>query len=284
MVRSPGFEPGSSAWQACSSSIDYRQVKAEFICYLQSRNFNRRYVKCILSYLDKYAVAISAPSDLLRMFSGLTVGQQHNLNRAIRNLFNFMQAQGYPEGYLNLLRKNLPKEQIGVDLKVPEESDIIQSLKRLPKVAPKYAALYNLLLDSGLRLVEAADIVNHFKSADNINGFYRATVGMFRSSKQAYYAYFTERTYKQLANLTASINPLAASHYYLKYRLISPKYVRKFTFDQMVQLGIPESVADFIEGRVAKRIGAKHYMALRRQADNWYGKYASYVNSLRSQL
>jgi intergrase/recombinase len=199
-----------------------------------------------------------------------------------------MQAQGYSEDYLNLLRKNLPKEQIGVDLKVPEESDIIYSLKQLPKIAPKYAALYNLLLDSGLRLVEAAEIVSNFKSADNVNlgnsPFYRATVGMFRSSKQAYYAYFTERTYKQLANLTASINPLAASHYYLKYGLISPKYVRKFAFDQMVQLGIPESVADFIEGRVAKRIGAKHYMALKRQADNWYGKYASYVNSLRSQL
>lgn len=36
-------------------------------------------------------------------------------------------------------------------------------------------------------------------------------------------------------------------------------------------------VADFIEGRVAKRIGAKHYMALRRQADGFYGRYAEYV-------
>jgi intergrase/recombinase len=44
------------------------------------------------------------------------------------------------------------------------------------------------------------------------------------------------------------------------------------------------SVADFIQGRTPKRIGAKHYMALTRQADNWYGKYASYLSSLRSQL
>jgi len=237
----------------------------------------------MLSYLDKYATVISEPSDLLRMFAKLTVGQQHNLNRAIRNLFNFIQGQGYPEGYLNLLRKAIPKEHIGVDVKVPEECDIVKSIKMLSKVAPKYTALYNLLLDSGLRLVEASDIIGNFKGADKVNQFYRATVGMFRGSKQAYYAYFTEATYNQLVNLSplTSINPLAASHYYLKYGFIAPKYLRKFAFDKMVTLEIPESVADFIEGRVAKRIGAKHYMALRRQADNWYGRYADYVSNLR---
>jgi hypothetical protein len=31
---------------------------------------------------------------------------------------------------------------------------------------------------------------------------------------------------------------------------VRPKYLRKFVFDKMVELGIPESVADFIEGRV----------------------------------
>jgi intergrase/recombinase len=44
---------------------------------------------------------------------------------------------------------------------------------------------------------------------------------------------------------------------------------------------VPESVADFIEGRVPKRIGAKHYMVLRRQADKFYSKYADYLVKLR---
>ena len=71
----------------------------------------------------------------------------------------------------------------------------------------------------------------------------------------------------------------SASHYYYLNGILAPKYLRKFAFDKMVTLEIPESVADFIEGRVAKRIGAKHYMALRRQADNWYGRYADYVSN-----
>ena len=40
-------------------------------------------------------------------------------------------------------------------------------------------------------------------------------------------------------------------------------------------------MADSIEGKVPRHIGAKHYMVLMRQADRFYGKYAEYVTSLR---
>jgi len=51
----------------------------------------------------------------------------------------------------------------------------------------------------------------------------------------------------------------------------------------MIELDISESVADFIEGRVPTRIGAKHYMALARQADQKYGRYADHVTQLRQK-
>ena len=53
------------------------------------------------------------------------------------------------------------------------------------------------------------------------------------------------------------------------------------SFDKMIELGVPESVADFIEGRTPKTIGAKHYMILLRQAKQFYPKYAEYINELR---
>jgi len=58
MVRSPGFEPGSSAWQA--GRIDYRELREDFIEFLKSRNLNRRYIHCIISYLDEYVKVIPA--------------------------------------------------------------------------------------------------------------------------------------------------------------------------------------------------------------------------------
>lgn len=77
------------------------------------------------------------------------------------------------------------------------------------------------------------------------------------------------------------LDPRNASHYFQKFGYVAPKYLRKFAFDKMIELEVPESVADFIQGRVPKRIGAKHYMALARQASKFYPRYAEYVETLR---
>jgi len=156
-------------------------------------------------------------------------------------------------------------------------------MRKLSVIPKGYDALYNLLLDSGLRLVEAVKVLNEHKDAEKFNGFYRISIGLFRGSKQAYYAYFTAATFQKMQAITEPLKPLNASHYYDKYGFISPKYLRKFAFDKMIELEIPESIADFIEGRVAKRIGAKHYMALARQANGFYGRYAEYLNKLRTR-
>ena len=102
MVRSPGFEPGSPAWETqfspafnnCSPKIDYSALRTDFLRFLESKRLSREYIRCMLSYLDRYVRVISEPMDVVRVFSGLTAGQQHQLNRGLRNLFNFLEAQG----------------------------------------------------------------------------------------------------------------------------------------------------------------------------------------------
>jgi intergrase/recombinase len=252
--------------------------------YLEANEYNLRYQKCMLSYLDKYVKAISSPMDVVRCFNSIKKGKR-NLWLGLRVLFNYLESVGYNKDFLDALRKAMPKVQCGIDLQIPDEASLMESMRKLSGIPKGYDALYNLLLDSGLRLIEAVKVLNEFKDAEKINGFYRANVGMFRGSKQAYYAYFTEATYQKIQQAPREpIKPINASHYYDKKGFISPKYLRKFAFDKMIELEIPESVADFIEGRVAKRIGAKHYMALARQANGFYGKYAEYLNGLRARL
>ena len=48
----------------------------------------------------------------------------------------------------------------------------------------------------------------------------------------------------------------------------------------MIELGIPESVADYIQGRAPRSIGARHYANLRRLADKYSSRYANYLMSL----
>ena len=235
----------------------------------------------MLSYLDKHFVSISSPVDIMRVFAKVEKGQRH-LWLGFRAVFNFLEAMGYDAIALRVYRKALPRVSCGIDLNVPEEVSILQSIAKLSKAPPKYIGLYNLLLDSGLRLVEAVKVVSRLDAVERLNGFCRIALGEFRGSKQAYYAYFSEGTYHQLQGFQADLlSAKPATRYYKKMGYIQPKYLRKFAFDKMIELEVPESVADFIEGRVPKRIGAKHYMVLRRQADKFYSKYADYLVKLR---
>jgi intergrase/recombinase len=179
------------------------------------------------------------------------------------------------------LRSAIPKVRCGVDLKIPSESEIIASLGRLDDSPQKYWALYNLLLDSGLRLVEAVTLINEFKDATKVNGFYRCSLANFRGTKTAYFGHFSEATFNTIRNVDEEISYDASSRYFYKVECVRPKYLRKFCFDKMIELEVPESIADFIQGRVARRVGAKHYMALARQASKFYPRYQEYVEKLR---
>ncbi|MEM2099146.1 MAG: hypothetical protein QXU99_05330 [Candidatus Bathyarchaeia archaeon] len=96
---------------------------------------------------------ISGPMDVLKIFSGLTVGQQHNLIRALQNLFSFLRAQGFSRDYLDVLRRNLPRDEVGFDLRIPSAEEVVKSLRAMSETCLKYRALYDLVVDSGLRLV-----------------------------------------------------------------------------------------------------------------------------------
>ena len=107
--------------------------------------------------------------DIVRIFSKLTQGQAHNLNRGFRNFLNFQELKGVSPDYLNSLRKAIPRDTRGYDLNVPDETQIIASLRALNRIPIKYKALWNLLLDSGLRLVEACRLINQFESAIKVS-------------------------------------------------------------------------------------------------------------------
>ncbi len=89
---------------------------------------DERYIKCMLSYLDRYVDIIADPMDVIRVFEDLTVGQRHHMIRAIRNLFNFCEAQGYSRDWLDMLRRNLPKDEVGIDLKISSQEEVVRSL------------------------------------------------------------------------------------------------------------------------------------------------------------
>ena len=219
----------------------------------------------------------------MNIFSPLTDGQRHNLNRAMRSWFNYLQTAGIaPKEYLDQLRRGIPKDKVFIDLHIPEESAIKKDLKILNGTPLKFQKVYNLCLDSGLRLIEAINLIHNYKEPERVNGFCRQNLGMFRGEKQAYYGYYTEYTHKIIQQTEKPFTQASVEKYAQNHDITRAKYLRKFAFDQMLALAIPESTADFIEGRVARKVGVRHYANLRRQADQWYKKYANYLQKLRN--
>jgi len=117
------------------------------------------------------------------------------------------------------------------------------------------------------------------------DGFYVVPLGYLRKSKFAYYAFFTEYAMQLLRSVEKMTYESAKGNVCkrLGKDITAYKYLRKFAFDVMADegLNIPESVADFIQGRTPKSIGARHYVKLKRKAAQSYPRYAEYIAELR---
>jgi intergrase/recombinase len=292
MAPGMGFEPmrirrstGSQGWL----TIKWVDIRADYVVYLNAQRYCDEYKEGLLRYLDKYFIEISSPTDIMRIFANLKKGGRH-LWLGFKTIFNFLEASGYDLNILTIYRKALPTFQCGIDLRVPQEQEIIQSLAKLRDARPELAALYNLLLDSGLRLIEVVKAVKKIDSAEPVNDFYRIPLADFRGCKSAFYGYLTKETYDQiLAAPKVTLTRRQCTDYFRGrgsiIKVTAPKYIRKFFFDKALELGIPESVCDFYEGRLPRTVGARHYCNLRRQADKFYQqKYLRYLKKLRTKV
>jgi intergrase/recombinase len=272
--------------------IDYHASKIQFLDWMrQIRNLSANTIEQRVHYLDKFAKPIDAPSTVMEIFKGLNLSQKRHLANGFRSLFRYYEAQGLvSKERLDILRANLPKVKSGIDINVPVESEICDSLKHLSTMdkEKRVFALYNLLLDSGLRLVEGIDFFNNLSAGkialEKHEGFCVATLAQFRGTKLAYYGFISDYTLDLIKQCTSPMKYKKTMGGIGKHLgVISYKYLRKFAFDTMTSeaLNIPESVGDFIEGRTPKTIGARHYMQLRRKALQFYPRYLTYITSLR---
>ena len=313
MVPGAGFEPATSGQLGvcpiiCSpdyesksvhigltrnpqdQEINYKGLREEFVVWLRSKGLNKYYAKGMVSSLDKHIGErrIKESMDIVNIFANVASGR-HELIPALHALLNFAKLKGFDRASIETPKEAIPKREIGVDLKIPSEDDIVRSLRIVEKVdLLKHKIAFNLALDSGLRLTETVKLIDDFKAdaVEKAEGFYVACAGMFRKSKVAYYGFFTEYTMQLLKQLSEEekkcLTDKNAGKYVQKLPgVVCCKYLRKFAFDKMIELGVPESVADFIEGRTPKSIGARHYMQLKRKAIQFYRRYAEYVRELR---
>ncbi len=89
-----------------------------------------------------------------------------------------------------------------------------------------------------------------------------------RKTKRSFYAYMPKEFALELKKI--KMDELALRQYFSRKELPA-KYLKKWNYDFLILQGVPESVADFIQGRASVTVGSMHYLAKVKQADEWYG-------------
>ena len=166
-------------------------------------------------------------------------------------------------------RKKIKTQKSGVDNHVPTDQEIQQTISQL---SPNNQLMYLVYLMSGVRKVEGSYLLAniHKLKAQQMDGFVKVTMNYLRHNKNSYFCYLPLEIYNRLSapHKPLSINSLEQE--IKRKKLIPIKYCRKWFYTKCIELGIPESIADYYQGRSANSVGSNHYLSRQMLADKNY--------------
>jgi intergrase/recombinase len=152
---------------------------------------------------------------------------------------------------------------------VPTDSEIKNTLSKL---RPDLLPYYLFFLYSGIRITEGIYLLNNL---DKLKVQYKEmyckiNLEYNRHNKRSFFCYLPISIYTQISPKKTELSHIRM--FIKRNKLIPIKYCRKWFFTKCIELGIPESIADFYEGRVATSVGSNHYLSRQALADQNYSK------------
>ncbi len=272
-MRGLGFEPRNPYGTGPSTVtvIDYWGVREDFSRWLSQR-VSEGYFRSIMSTLDRHFG--DKPVTTMREMWEIRerAGSKKNMTLALRNLLNYYEMFDLiDEYYLNKYRKVLKTVKTNPDNYIPSTETVVEVYHNIQRA--EYKSLFLLLAVSGLRVIEGIKMLNNYDSAKiHIDkNFARYPLYSDRGTKRSYYAYIPK-------NFLPIIMPMGVPQRgavnYFHRRKLPLKYLRKWNYNFLIMHNVPESVADFLQGRSPVSVGSMHYLAKVKQADYWYEKVA----------
>ncbi|WP_457550092.1 integrase [Archaeoglobus sp.] len=260
-----------------SALIDYRKVKREFIKYLEQKKLHPDTAQRYIHYLDKYLTKpIRSQEDVFEIMNSCERGYNW-LARSIRNLINFyVEVKGLDETVAEKLKKACKMKPTGVRAIFISDNEIVEAWENHVINQPDdIRILFKLLVYSGVRASHAVPLLNTFDRSQLIEieekGIARYPILEFsKGQKRGYFAYIPlEFAREELRRIKISYRDYTER---ARYKRVSANTIRKWHYNFMIENEVPESVADFIQGRKPASVGAMHYLAVARQADRLYSR------------
>jgi intergrase/recombinase len=173
-------------------------------------------------------------------------------------------------------RKKLKNHKSGIDNHVPTDQEVQHTLSQL---SPNNQLVYLVYLVSGVRKIEGDYLLTNIDKlkTQEMDGFVKVTMNYLRNTKNSYFCYLPLEVYSKLSTDYKLLSISSLEQEIKRKKLIPIKYCRKWFYTKCIELGIPESIADYYQGRSANSIGSNHYLSRQMLADKNYSKIVSYL-------
>jgi len=177
-------------------------------------------------------------------------------------------------------RKKIKNHKSGIDNHVPTDQEIQQTLSQL---SPNNQIVYLMYLVSGVRKVEGNYLLANIDKlkTQEMDGFVKVTMNYLRHNKNSYFCYLPLDICNQLSTNHKLLSISSLEQEIKRKNLIPIKYCRKWFYTKCIELGIPESIADYYQGRSARGVGNNHYLSRQLLADQNYSKMTNYLKAFR---
>jgi len=240
----------------------------------------KSHAKTLISYAERYLPDVIEDQFKLKEIYGRAESGRRSLSMSIRNYLNFLEEFSLmDEESLERYRKTVKVPRTGTDDYVPETSEVLRAFASFDMA--DYRLVFRLLFYSGVRVVEAVELLARFDlSRTMVKGsMAKYPLSMNRETKKVLYAYVPAAFALELRQVSLSLN---AVKMYFSGRGFPAKYLRKWQYNFLIENGVPESVCDFIQGRSLRgSVGGMHYLAKAKQSDHFYGVVVPKFPSLK---
>ena len=208
-----------------------------------------------------------------------TINRSDRAVKLVRLILNWCEEkQLLTVDQLTACRNKIKNKQSGIDNYVPTDSEIQQTLTKL---SSDKKLLYLMYLVSGVRKVEGSYLLAniHKLKTQEMDNFVKITMNYLRNTKNSYFCYLPLEVYSKLLANHKQLSTGSLESEIKRKKLIPIKYCRKWFYTKCIELGIPESIADYYQGRVSNSVGGNHYLSRQMLADKNYSKIVSYLKS-----
>ncbi len=246
----------------------------DFFEWTKVQGFSKNHVTHLKSYYRKHfqGKVFKGPFSLQKYIFSQETGHKGQI-LATRAYLRFCEENSKEDPVLiEKFRKILKLKATRNDYYVPSNEDVITAYKILKK-DKTLQLLFLVLATAGIRIVEAIDFLRNYDEKKFVlhETYVTYSVSDTRHTKNINNIYLPRFVYEHIFHIKKTYDPVRGS---VKEKGLpfSLKYLRKWQYNFMIYNQVPESVADFVQGRVSSSIGANHYMAKSQQAEFWFAK------------